>query len=182
MTMTILGTRPVAARDASAAAALEELYAAHWQQLVRLSVLLGRGPGRAEDVVQDAFVAVYRRWHRLRDPQEALAHLRKVVVTSSRSASAHPEPTDPDAASVPASAAADLILAAVHALPQREREVVALRYYLELPVAEVASTLGIRQEAVSSRASRGMAALRRSLGYPPATVAGRAAPHPRESS
>ncbi|MFC6345653.1 SigE family RNA polymerase sigma factor, partial [Nocardioides hankookensis] len=49
--------------------ALEQLYAAHWRRLVRLSVLLVRDQGVAEEVVQDAFVAVHARWDRLRDPE-----------------------------------------------------------------------------------------------------------------
>ena len=69
--------------------ALEQLYAAHWRQLVRLSVLLVRDVGTAEEVVQDAFIAVHRRWGRLRDPDKALAYLRQAVVNQSRSALRH---------------------------------------------------------------------------------------------
>ena len=57
----------------SADDALERLYAAHWRRLVRLSVLLVRDVPTAEEVVQDAFVAVHARWSRLRDPDLALA-------------------------------------------------------------------------------------------------------------
>ncbi len=42
--------------------ALEQLYAAHWRRLVRLSVLLVHDVGTAEEIVQDAFVAVHARW------------------------------------------------------------------------------------------------------------------------
>ncbi|MDQ4053583.1 MAG: SigE family RNA polymerase sigma factor, partial [Actinomycetota bacterium] len=66
--------------------AIEQLYAAHWAQLVRLSVLLVRDTGTAEEVVQDAFVAVHGRWHKLREPDKALAYLRQAVVNRSRSA------------------------------------------------------------------------------------------------
>ena len=51
----------------AADAAIEELYAAHWRSLVRLAVLLVRDVPTAEEVVQDAFVAVHARWDRLRD-------------------------------------------------------------------------------------------------------------------
>jgi len=69
----------------SADEALEQMYAAHWRQLVRLSVLLVRDVGTAEEIVQDAFVAVHGRWARLRDPDKALAYLRQAVVNRSRS-------------------------------------------------------------------------------------------------
>src|SRR5688572_32628308 len=69
--------------------ALEQLYAAHWRRLVRLSVLLVHDVGTAEEIVQDAFVAVHARWSRLRDPDSALAYLRQAVVNQSRSALRH---------------------------------------------------------------------------------------------
>jgi RNA polymerase sigma factor (sigma-70 family) len=52
------------------------------------------------------------------------------------------------------------VLEAMRALPQRQREVLALRYYLDLSEAEIADTLGISRGAVKSHASRGASALR----------------------
>ena len=75
--------------DLDADTALEQLYAAHWRGLVRLAVLLLRDQGAAEEVVQDAFVAMHGRWSRLRDPDKALAYLRQAVVNRSRSALRH---------------------------------------------------------------------------------------------
>ncbi len=153
--------------------ALEQLYAAHWRQLVRLSVLLVRDQGIAEEVVQDAFVAVHARWSRLRDPDKALAYLRQTVVNRSRSALRHRAVVERHAAreGAPADApGADdsalaterraAVLDAMRALPQRQREVLALRYYLDLSEAEIADALGISRGAVKSHASRGAAALR----------------------
>ena len=59
----------------------------------------------------------------------------------------------------PPSAAA-AVLDAMRTLPDRQREVLALRYYLDLSEADIASTLGISRGAVKSHASRGVAALR----------------------
>jgi RNA polymerase sigma-70 factor (sigma-E family) len=157
--------------------ALEQLYAAHWRQLVRLSVLLVRDTATAEEVVQDAFVAVHARWGRLREPDLALAYLRQSVVNRSRSALRHRSvvarhlaaASAPD--DVPGADDATLdrdrrttVLGAVRALPQRQREVLALRYYLDLSEAEIADALGISRGAVKSHASRGAAALRTLLG------------------
>ena len=158
--------------------AVEQLYAAHWRQLVRLSVLLVRDTGTAEEIVQDAFVAMHGRWSRLRDPEKALAYLRQAVVNRSRSALRHRKVVDrhviregglasfhaPDAEAATLEAARrDAVLDAMRRLPQRQREVLALRYYLELSEAEIASTLGISSGAVKSHASRGAAALRTHL-------------------
>ena len=56
------------------------------------------------------------------------------------------------------------VLAAVRQLPARQREVLTLRYYLDLSEAEIAEALGISRGAVKSHASRGAAALRADLG------------------
>ena len=71
----------LAAREVSldADTALEQLYAAHWRGLVRLAVLLLRDQGAAEEVVQEAFIAMHGRWRSLRDPDKALAYLRQAV-------------------------------------------------------------------------------------------------------
>ncbi|QNN53344.1 SigE family RNA polymerase sigma factor [Nocardioides mesophilus] len=151
--------------------AVEELYAGHYRQLVRLSVLLVRDRETAEEVVQDAFVAMHGRWRSLREPDKALAYLRQAVVNRSRSvlrrrvvASRYVPPVRPDGSG----ADADVLVAerrtevldALRALPDRQREVLALRYYLDLSEAQIAETLGISRGAVKSHASRGAAALR----------------------
>jgi RNA polymerase sigma-70 factor (sigma-E family) len=154
--------------------AVEELYAAHYRRLVRLSVLLVRDQETAEEVVQDAFVAMHGRWRRLRDPELALAYLRQAVVNRSRSVLRHrgvqhrhadaERPVVHDLPGVDEAALATerraTLLDALRALPDRQREVLALRYYLDLSEAEIAATLGISPGAVKSHASRGVAALR----------------------
>ena len=145
--------RESAAWDADTA--LEQLYAAHWRQLVRLSVLLVRDVATAEEVVQDAFVAVHDRWSKLRDHDKALAYLRQAVVNRSRSALRHRAvvarhaareavPNHAPGADDPALAAdrRGAVLDAMRELPDRQREVLALRYYLDLSEAEIADALG----------------------------------------
>src|SRR5262245_63118439 len=79
---TVMTTPALSVREVllDADTALEQLYAAHWRGLVRLAVLLLRDQGQAEEVVQDAFVAMHLRWRSLRDPDKALAYLRQAVV------------------------------------------------------------------------------------------------------
>jgi RNA polymerase sigma-70 factor (sigma-E family) len=158
--------------------ALELLYAAHWRRLVRLAVILVRDQGTAEEVVQDAFVAVHSRWRSLREPENAVAYLRQSVVNKSRSVLRHrgvvSKYVEREAAqAVRTAPPADdsvidrerrqQILDALAGLPRRQREVLALRYYGELSEAEIAAALGISRGAVKSHASRGSAALRAAL-------------------
>jgi RNA polymerase sigma-70 factor (sigma-E family) len=154
--------------------ALEQLYAAHWRGLVRLGVLLLRDQGAAEEVVQDAFVAMHGRWRSLRDPEKALAYLRATVVNRSRSALRHrgvveryvagqqtaATPADAADAATLAGHRRSAVLDALRTLPTRQREVLVLRHYLELSETEIAETLGISRGSVKVHASRGSATLR----------------------
>lgn len=171
--MTLL-TRRAGVTMSDADAALEELYGAHFVGLVRLAVLLVRDQGVAEEVVQDSFVALHRHWHSLDDPDRAVGYLRTTVVNKSRSVLRHravvarnaPQPM-PDS---PGADATSLnrdrrraVLDAMRSLPRRQREVLALRYYLDYSEREIAEALGISQGSVKSHASRGAAALRHLL-------------------
>jgi RNA polymerase sigma-70 factor (sigma-E family) len=161
----------------SADEALELLYAAHFRQLVRLGVLLVHDVGTAEEIVQDCFLAVHAKWNSLRDPDRALAYLRRSVVNRSRSHLRHlsvvrrhadrEAPPEPAAGADHATydlARRAMVLEALHRLSRRQREVLVLRYYLDLSEAEIADVLGISRGAVKSHASRGAAALRAELG------------------
>lgn len=167
----VTDARPDAPSDADEA--VEALYLAHWDQLVRLSVLLVRDQGTAEEIVQDALVAVHQKWDRLTDHHKALAYLRQAVVNRSRSALRHRgvvnrylarqhAPGDEPGAdrAVLGDTRRRMVLDALQQLPRRQREVLALRYYLDLSEAEIAETLGISRGAVKSHASRGAATLR----------------------
>ncbi|MGZ4459603.1 MAG: SigE family RNA polymerase sigma factor [Nocardioidaceae bacterium] len=154
--------------------AVEELYAAHYRQLVRLSVLLVRDQETAEEVVQDSFVAMHGRWRGLRDPDKGLAYLRQSVVNRSRSVlrrrgveARYAPPASPARGGADEDALVTerrtRVLDAMRALSDRQREVLALRYYLDMSEADIAETLGISRGAVKSHAARGATALRRLL-------------------
>ncbi len=155
--------------------AVAELYAGHYRRLVRLSVLLVRDLGTAEDVVQDSFVAMHGRWRSLDDPANALAYLRQTVVNKSRSVlrhrgvqarvapvleADHGRTADSTRDNTADGVRRRLVLDALQQLPTRQREVLALRYYLDLDEASIADALGISRGAVKSHASRGAATLR----------------------
>ncbi|MFI6980823.1 SigE family RNA polymerase sigma factor [Embleya sp. NPDC050154] len=150
---------------------LTELYHAQRLGMVRLSILLVDDLGTAEDVVQDAFTALYRRFgEELDDVDNALAYLRTSVVNLSRSvlrrrrtARAYVPPHEPDASSpedvVVLSEEHLRVLGAVQRLAPRQREVLVLRYWSDMTEAQIAETLGLSRGAVKSTASRAIDAL-----------------------
>ena len=168
------GFRAPALTSWSADRAVTELYAMHYRGLVRLASFLVRDLPTAEEVVQDAFVAMAGGWQRLRDAEKALAYLRQSVVNKSRSVLRHRTVVDknlqkapPDMPSAEHGALVLLersaVVSALRELPDRQREAIVLRYYADLSEAEFAQTMGISRGAVKSHTARGMAALRAAL-------------------
>ena len=164
----------VASESWDADEALTAVYSAHYTSLVRLGALLLHDAATAEEVVQDAFVAMHGRWHRLRDPHKALAYLRTTVVNGCRSRQRHLVVVDkhtpkelPDVPSAEQTALAgahtDAVIEAMRALPEKQRTVMVLRYYGELSESEIAETMGISRGAVKSHASRAAKSLRVAL-------------------
>jgi RNA polymerase sigma-70 factor (sigma-E family) len=154
--------------------AVTELYSAHYRPLVRLAALLLHDPAEAEEVTQDAFVALHRRWRRLRDPGAALPYLRASVVNGARSRLRHRAvvqrhlqavPTHEPSAEQQVLAGLDrrAVVEALRALPARQREALVLRYWAGLSEAEIAEAMGVARGSVKSHASRGMTALRTTL-------------------
>jgi RNA polymerase sigma-70 factor (sigma-E family) len=146
------------------------LHRAHALTLVRAAKLLLRDQQSAEDVVQDAFLSLYRALPRLRDHDEVLPYLRAAVINRARSvlrarkrALLRPVQHEPPAWSAEAAALVRedqrAVIAAVSRLPRRSREILVLRYYLDLPDADIAAALGVSRGTVSSTASRALAAL-----------------------
>jgi RNA polymerase sigma-70 factor (sigma-E family) len=157
------------------AAGVTDLFRDHHLELVRLALVMVGDLATAEDVVQDAFERLHRGWHGLRQPSSGLAYVRSSVLNGCRSvgrraavARKHvPRLAEPAGASAPdAAAAADdrgEMAAALRRLPRRQREVLVLRYYLDLDVAEIADTLRITPSSVRATNTRGLAALARAL-------------------
>jgi RNA polymerase sigma-70 factor (sigma-E family) len=170
----------VAAAAPDADRAVGALYEAHYQSLVRLAALaVGCDPGTAEEVVQDAFVAMHQRWRRIGGPDNALSYLRRSVLYPSRSALRHradadaraPKPpldapgADHKAATRPGSPT--VVVGALRGLPARQREALVLRYYADLSEASTAKVMGISKGAVKTHTARGMSALHALLKQQP---------------
>ncbi|MGA5559924.1 RNA polymerase sigma factor [Streptomyces platensis] len=154
---------------------ISELYHAHRLTMVRLAVLLVDDRATAEDVVQDAFAALYKRHgEQLDEVDNALAYLRTAVVNAARSvlrrrrtARDYTPPYEADAPSAEERIVLDEehreVFAALSGLTARRREVLVLRYWGDLTEAQIATTLGISRGAVKSLASRALDSLEKIL-------------------
>lgn len=154
---------------------LESAYREHYRSLVRLASLLVDDVGTCEELVQEAFVSVWRRGVVLTQPDRLPAYLRSAVLNRARSHLRHavvrrrhlqvaPDPAP--GAEAMATDPGDEVLAALRTLPERQREVLALRYYLDLSETQIATTLGISKGSVKTHATRGLAALAERLEAP----------------
>jgi RNA polymerase sigma-70 factor (sigma-E family) len=165
---------PSAEIAANPARYVTELFRAHHLELVRLAVLIVGDLSTAEDVVQDAFEQLHRRWRTLRKQSSALDYARSAVLNGSRSVIRRRSVARRFEARLvtPRRPAADTavlfeqrteLIEAFRALSARQREVLALRYYVDMSVADVAVTLHVSEGTVRSTASRGLDALARIL-------------------
>jgi RNA polymerase sigma-70 factor (sigma-E family) len=154
----------------------DELYQAQWWPMLRLAQGLVDDVAAAEDVVQDAFAALYRRRAALRDPRAAIGYLRISVVNAGRSALRrrrtargrlhllHEGPAESADHGALLSDEHRAVRSALAELPDRQREVLTLRYLAGVGDAEIAEATGLSLGGVRSAASRGLAVLRGSLG------------------
>jgi RNA polymerase sigma-70 factor (sigma-E family) len=165
----------VVAAELDATGALGEMHRAHYPSLVRMAALLVGDLVTAEHVVQDSLVAMHANWRWLKRSDKALAFVRRCVIKRSRSVLRSRGLGERDGrAALPQmpGAARDAraplecspVVAALHRLSRRQREVLVLRYYAELSEAETASAMGISPGAVKSHTARAMLAIRDALG------------------
>ena len=139
---------------------LAQLYATHRDGLIRLAYLLTGSQMTAEDVVQDTFIRVAPRLDGLSEPG---AYLRRSVVNACyswhrRQRRERSLPVDPPAATLPGEHVE--MWEALGHLSAPRRTVLVLRYYLDLPEAEVAALLGWRVGTVKSATHRALRDLR----------------------
>ena len=156
-------------------AELADLYREHFRSLVRMAALLLDDVALAEEVVQDAFVQLHHSWGRVAEPDKRAAYLRSIVLNGARSRARRRglgrrlEIVRGDRVAESAEAGAlrgedrREMLTALRSLPDRQRECLVLRYYLDLPEAAIAETLGISAGSVKTHTHRGLAALERAL-------------------
>ena len=167
-----MDTRAPEAPRAAAERHVTALYQAHALGLARLALLMLGDSAAAQDVVQDAFLGLYVRWYKLADIGAAPAYLRASVLNGCRTTlKKRSRPTPNDAWLPLESAEATLVhteeqravLAAVRRLPDRQREALVLRYYLDMTEDQAARAMGISRGTVKSATSRAIAAIGRML-------------------
>ena len=140
--------------------------------LLRTAYLIVWDLPEAEDLVQETLLKVAKRWPRIRRTKHPVAYARRILVNLALDGSVkRSRRRDELSAASPGEAAApalpldrhDELHAALVALPPRQRAVLVLRYYLDLPEAEVAAALKCSLGTVKSTASRGLARLEQTL-------------------
>ncbi|MEV0645440.1 SigE family RNA polymerase sigma factor [Phytomonospora sp. NPDC050363] len=138
--------------------------------LLHVAYLLTGDVHLAQDLLQTALMTCARRWHRIRDREQPTAYVRKAMYRHQinwwRRRGRRPESVTDRPPETPgddhAARTADRagVVTALRRLPPRQRAVVVLRYYEDLPEAEVARLLGVSLGTVRSQASKGLAKLR----------------------
>jgi len=142
--------------------------------LVRLARLFVDDRNAAEDLVQEAFIRLARSAGRIREPDKTPAYLRSIVLNLARDHNRrglmslrHHLPFDDsrDAIDDGLDVRDDQrrVLEALRDLPRRQRDCLVLRYYDELGIDEIASTLDVSRNSVKTHLQRGLAALERRL-------------------
>lgn len=142
---------------------LEVLYRSERDRMVRVALLLVGSVADAEELVQESFVRVARVRRPLDNPP---AYLRTTVVNLSRSHLRHLRVQRRQPATVARlveNPDLDETWGAVCRLPFRQRAVVVLRYYEDLPEAEIARLLGCRLGTVKSNLHHALESLRKEL-------------------
>jgi RNA polymerase sigma-70 factor (sigma-E family) len=152
-----------------------EYFEARRDAVRRTAYLLCGDWHRADDLAQTAFVALHRRWRKVRDRGALDAYVRRTVVRAmidesrrpwrrERFVEEMPEPAQTDAEVGDSVATRSALLDGLRRVPPRQRAVLVLRFLEGLDVAATAETLKCSEGTVKSQTSRGLAALREALG------------------
>ncbi len=158
------------------------VFNAHHRDAVRLAYLLVSDADLAEDIVAEAFTKVYRRWTK-GEVRDVGAYLRRAVANEANSklrrryrerAEALRRTGDDRGVQAVDDGAADRdeVWRALSRLPERQRHAIVLRYYEDLPEAEVAEILGVSVGTVKSQVSRGLDRLTGILEGPSSSPSG----------
>ena len=154
---------------------VESLFHAHYPRLVYTAFSLVGDWDLAEQLAQEAYLRLWRRWRWISDPQAAPMYLQRTVVNLSRETirrkvierrALRTRGPERAAAAGPDPAALVELRRAIAALPVRKRECVVLRFLLGLSEAETAELLGISVGTVKSQTHKGLRLLREHLDGP----------------
>ena len=142
-----------------------------WRSLVRAAIFLGASPSDADDIAQTTVIRCYSGWEKVSGADNRDAYVYRMLLHCLRDHQRtswwrlrSPHPPSPDRAEVGLDESvriemADAVHRALAILPRAQREVVVLRYFVQLTEAQTAATLGIAAGTVKSRLSRSLARL-----------------------
>jgi RNA polymerase sigma factor (sigma-70 family) len=157
-----------------------DLFQREARSLVRLARVFVDNRDAAEDIVQEAFIRLARSAHRIDDQDKAPAYLRSIVLNLARDINRrglmslrHYPPAgreiDIDPGSIDDRLVRDerqrQVLEAVRSLPRRQRDCIALRYFEELSIDEIAATLDVSANSVKTHLKRALVSLERVLEH-----------------
>ncbi len=161
--------------------AFEAVLEEHGRAVLRFCVAQA-GAGRGEDVFQETMLAALRSYERVRDPKAVRAWLFQIAarkaVDAHRERAREPLPTaDTEPLAVAAGAVADDVEASalvdpglwerVRALPDKQRQAIALRYLGDLSHREIAAAMEISEPAARRNVFEGLRGLRAALAGSP---------------
>jgi RNA polymerase sigma-70 factor (sigma-E family) len=153
--------------DTTSEASFAEFVRSQWRDLVRAAIFLGAGPHEAEDIAQQTLVRCYANWQRVTDATNRDAYVYRMLLNQLRDirrtrwwrsrvdveADVHVDDASGQVV------LADAVHQALDGLTKEQRDVVVLRYFVQLTEAQTASALSIPAGTVKSRLSRALAAL-----------------------
>ena len=150
---------PIPTADVSVNEPFEVLYQREFRSMVRLATALVDAPDQAEEVVQEAFAALYVRYRVVDNP---VAYLRVCVLNGGRKVLRRRRLVrqQPVITTENGELVFNHVIDAVRRLPTKQRNVVVLRYEMQLSDQEIADTLGVPVGTVKSTLHRALARLR----------------------
>jgi RNA polymerase sigma-70 factor (sigma-E family) len=153
----------------------EAFVVASSEPLLRVAYLLTGDRGHGEDLLQTALWRTARRWEVARNAPEAYARRTIVNLSHDRWRHLRRRPREHPLEGSPESAEGDgtreildrqTLAGALQQLPVRQRQVVVLRFFVDLSVSETAAVIGCSEGAVKTHCSRALARLRELLAEP----------------
>lgn len=149
----------------------EAFYRDEYRPMLGIALALVDGTVAAEDLVQESFLAAHRRWDRISQYDSPRAWVRRVLINRATSwrrrvsselrAVARVGPPDPQPPDLSPETAD--VWRAVHQLPRRQQQAVALHYVGQLSMVEIADAMGCSEGAVKSHLHRAREQLRGTL-------------------
>jgi RNA polymerase sigma-70 factor (sigma-E family) len=157
-------TQPATVPEVPSPSSFESVYRSHYPRMVVLARLMTPPEAPAEEIVQDAFLQLFRNWGTVEHP---VAYLRVAVVNGCRSfgrrralerrkAPPAPEPQQLDTIAI-------AVRDALAMLTPRQRAAVVLRYFEDLSERDIASALSCRPGTVKSMLSRSLRKMKEHL-------------------